>query len=1057
MQANTPVPDDYRNARPFLFPEIRDTWEIAKIELLAKRMPGGDTLEIPYLCLAESFAAVIVYAKDSLKTIIDFDQVRRWGLDVDTVFDQALEGLNEKSPGEFATFRAESSEIYESTWKDGFDAARVLFPEMLRHLPVRGEHAIFMPNNEILIVTGRDDSLGLKRCLEILEQAQKEGSPLPPLPVLLHEGLYREFRLPSDHSLFERFERLRQSYFERIYEEQSQVLKDTDSPLARDTFIARYTRLMEGGKTMSLSSITEGYRTLLPRTDLVSFTTRDSLDPVASAEWESVAALEDDGQGILEDIQIYPPRYLVQDFPTNDQLDRLGTKTGPGLRARFETGTEVLGKKCLECQHSFPRSTVICPHDGTQLSTVLVAPLSGTLLGDRYELMDEIGRGGMGVIYRAVDRLSPGAPPVAVKLLLNDATENDIIRNRFLVEARAASSLNHPNVIKVQEFNVSEDGLPYMVMEFLSGKTLDDLLEEGHLDLPETIALIIQVCDALGHAHRHNVVHRDVKPSNIVVVPDEDGQRKAIVVDFGIAKIFTQPGKTSLHLTKTGQIFGSPLYMSPEQCMGQKLDARADIYALGCVLYQCVAGQSPFDGDNMLSVIFQHINDEPERFATSDREKALESIILRALAKSPEDRFQSMTDLRRQLEHCLELITDPDREESPDSQSAQPEPGTADGADPQFLYFKELADEGMAAAQLELAVFYRDGIFVEQNRELAFDWCLKAASQEHPLAMAELASMYFFGTAIEIDYDKAYYWAIKAAAFEQPFAISLIGHMLESGKGVEKNFAEAWRWYERAADLEDIEAQKALGNFYYAGHGCDRDIGCSIKWFTRAANQGDQDAQLQLGLIAFNNDERLNEPDFETAVRWFSMAADQGNTVAMRCLSSAYDSGNGVKEDPQEALSWMQTAAELNDPEAIFWIGRWHSEGSHTLKRDRKAAFRYFRKAAELGSINAHFELAMHYLLGEGVAINYDSGLRHLNQAAEDGHRGAIYQLGLIHALGQGVPRDEKRALELITSAAKKGEPAAQYYLSEHYEQQGDETRTRFWRDQALEQGYTPD
>jgi|GEM_PF-671108 len=1014
MQASTPVPDDYRKAHPFIFPEIRDAWEIVKIELLAKKMPGGDTLEIPYLCLAESFAAVIVYARDSLKTIIDFDQVRRWGLDVDTVFNQALEELDERSPGDFAAFRADSSEIYESTWKDGFDAARVLFPEMLRKLPVRGEPAIFLPNNETLIVTGRDDSLGLKRCLEILEQAQKEGSPLPPLPVLLHEGLYREFRLPSDHSLFERFERLRQSYFERIYEEQRQVLKDTDSPLARDIFIARYTRLKEDGKSMTLSSITEGYRTMLPRTDLVSFTTRDNLDPIASAEWDRVEAIT---HGLLEDLQVYPPRYLVERFPTPEQLDQMGITR----MSSTDTRTIPIGKKCLECQSSFSRETLVCPHDGTQLSTVLVAPLSGTLLGDRYELMDEIGRGGMGVIYRAHDRLSPGAPPVAVKLLLNDATENDIIRNRFMVEARAASSLNHPNVIKVHEFNVSEEGLPYMIMEFLCGKTLDDLLEEGHLDLPETIALIIQVCDALGHAHRHNVVHRDIKPSNIVIVPDENGQRKAIVVDFGIAKVFTQPGKTSLHLTKTGQIFGSPLYMSPEQCMGQKLDARADIYALGCVLYQCVAGQSPFDGDNMLSVIFRHINDEPERFASSTREKALESVILKALAKSPQDRFQSMTDLRRQLENCLEIMLGPEMEESGEGGWAQPEPGSTDGADPQFIYFKELADEGMAAAQLELAVFHRDGIFVEQNKELAFDWCLKAASQEHPLAMAELACMYFFGTVVQNDYDKAYYWAIKAAAFEQPFAMSLIGHMLESGKGIEKNFAEAWGWYQRAAELEDIEAQKALGNFYYAGHGCDRDIEQSIKWFTRAANQGDPDAQLQVGLMIFNNDEGLDEPDFEGAIRWFSMSADQGNTAAMRCLSVAYDNGNGVNEDPREALSWMQTAAELDDPEAIFWIGRWHSEGSHSLKRDRKAAFRYFRKAAELGSVGAHFELAMHYLLGEGVAINSDSGLRHLNQAAREGHRGAIYQLGLVHAFGQGVPKDEKRGLELITDAAKKG------------------------------------
>lgn len=386
----------------------------------------------------------------------------------------------------------------------------------------------------------------------------------------------------------------------------------------------------------------------------------------------------------------------------------------------------ILKHKCSDCEESYPLETQTCPIDGRALKPVLVGSLVGTILADRYEILQEIGKGGMGVIYKARDlnAESDASNMVAVKLLLNNAQENEVLRSRFSVEARAASSLNHPNIVKMYEYSFTPEGLPFMIMQWLPGSTLDAMITDGQIDIERAIQFIIQMCEALSHAHRHDIIHRDIKPGNIMIVT-EDATEKAVLVDFGIAKIFAQPGKTSMHLTKTGQIFGSPLYMSPEQCMGQKLDARSDIYSLGCVLYECITGSTPFAADNVLGVIYQHINDQPAAFASSRKEKALESLVYKAMAKKPEERFQSMNDFSVELQKYFASIVK--------SGAYKPEPMEEKPASPdayrQFEYYKEAAERGVADAQLEVALMYLEGVHVEQSNDLAFEWCLKAASQ----------------------------------------------------------------------------------------------------------------------------------------------------------------------------------------------------------------------------------------------------------------------------------------------------------------------------------------
>lgn len=207
---------------------------------------------------------------------------------------------------------------------------------------------------------------------------------------------------------------------------------------------------------------------------------------------------------------------------------------------------------------------------------------------DRYKILSKLGHGGMGIVLKAshaqLDKL------VAIKVLNANLLTDEGSIKRFEIEAKAGSKLSHPNLISVFDYGLTEDGQPYLVMEYVEGKSLDDLLDLGVLDTSQFIKIFIQITKALQYVHNHNIIHRDLKPSNIMI-QEIDGDVYAKLLDFGVAKVLADSGMTMHNLTETGTAFGSPLYMSPEQCMGKDIDVRADIYSMGCVMYQCVAGR----------------------------------------------------------------------------------------------------------------------------------------------------------------------------------------------------------------------------------------------------------------------------------------------------------------------------------------------------------------------------------------------------------------------------------------------------------------------------------
>lgn len=273
-------------------------------------------------------------------------------------------------------------------------------------------------------------------------------------------------------------------------------------------------------------------------------------------------------------------------------------------------------------------------------------------LPEQYEVLSLIGEGGMGTVWKVRDKNLDKI--FAIKVLRPWLVEDENALRRFEQEADAASHLTHVNMAAVYNFGLGKQGAPYIVMDYLEGENLSKIIEaEGCIDVPRSIDLFIQIAEAVGHAHMKGVIHRDIKPTNIIVERNQEGIEIAKLVDFGIAKILSVDGAATKGHTRTGDVFGSPPYMSPEQCLGNQLDAYSDVYAFGCVMYETLCGKPPFSAENSIKTILKHLETDPQPIGKASVKQAipydLEYIVMRCLEKSPIDRYQSIHDLEEDL------------------------------------------------------------------------------------------------------------------------------------------------------------------------------------------------------------------------------------------------------------------------------------------------------------------------------------------------------------------------------------------------------------------------
>ena len=302
---------------------------------------------------------------------------------------------------------------------------------------------------------------------------------------------------------------------------------------------------------------------------------------------------------------------------------------------------------CSSCERTYDEGER-CPKDGTRLIRLVTQadPFVGRDLDGRYAIQERIGQGGMGAVYRGVQRSVDRQ--VAIKVVSPSMMSEPAIIKRFLREARLASRLDHPNVVQIFDFGQTPDGVFYLVMELVSGKTLEAVLdEEGALDPERTVAIAVQICAALEAAHAVPMVHRDLKPANVLI--DVRGLVK--VLDFGIAKSLA-PDTLSATMTRAGAVIGTPAYMPPELAQGREFDGRADLYSLGCMLFLALSGKLPFDADALPEIVRMHVS-EPVPPLPPSVPRSLAHVVTKLMEKEPARRYPSAAAARVALENAF--------------------------------------------------------------------------------------------------------------------------------------------------------------------------------------------------------------------------------------------------------------------------------------------------------------------------------------------------------------------------------------------------------------------
>jgi DNA-binding response OmpR family regulator/tRNA A-37 threonylcarbamoyl transferase component Bud32 len=284
-------------------------------------------------------------------------------------------------------------------------------------------------------------------------------------------------------------------------------------------------------------------------------------------------------------------------------------------------------------------------------------PMIGRILDNKYEIIKAIGSGASGRVYKGKHKSLNTI--VAVKVLAPQLSTHPELVKRFEREARAVGLLSHTNILVVYDLGQTDESQPYMVMEYLNGFSLAQLLERnGKLAIPDCIEIVSQICLGMSKAHNEGLIHRDLKPGNIMLIAQSDHSFIVKIVDFGLAKLI-RPDENE-NLTRTGSMIGTPSYMSPEQCRSEPTDHRADIYAIGCMMYEMLIGSKPFEASNMIDVYIKHAQDPPPLLVLADADdettKRLEQIVHRCLQKSRDERYQSADDLLTDLANaCTQL------------------------------------------------------------------------------------------------------------------------------------------------------------------------------------------------------------------------------------------------------------------------------------------------------------------------------------------------------------------------------------------------------------------
>jgi TPR repeat protein/tRNA A-37 threonylcarbamoyl transferase component Bud32 len=656
----------------------------------------------------------------------------------------------------------------------------------------------------------------------------------------------------------------------------------------------------------------------------------------------------------------------------------------------------------------------------------------GMVLADRYELSSVLGQGQSGMVFKArhrqLDRF------VALKLLMPESMADKSAFMRFEREAHSIGRLNHPNIVTVFDLGRWRNERPFLVMDYIEGQDLQDLVgKDGRLPIARAVRIAAQIASALSHAHKRGVIHRDLKPRNIMLLDAEDIMDFVKVVDFGIAKPFDVDQSEAL--TLEGYVVGTPLYMSPEQCSSGKVDARTDIYALGTLIYKMITGVNPISGKNLTEIMSNQINSQPLPFEEACQyvhiPRAIQSVIYKALAKDPEHRQSSMSELRKELNDAFEQEVSKRAGLEEEQHGTiviggmakfSTEPKEEVGSHSKIIdKLREKAEAGDTAAQYDLVLRLEFGQGCKPNLAEASRWLRQAAQRGMSQAQWRLGDHLLRGEGgFGVSPVEAVQWLTKSAEQGYDAAQFSLGWCYEHGLGVQVDVRRALAYYQAAAKQGNAQAkdqlkvhlghnEKTTGTYDISGFGAQERIpddpeaifamGCkmrdsgqraadkekALKLFQRAASMGHDLAQMALVEMSLKEAAR---PDLQSeAMKWLEQASTQKNQRAKLLLSACLKSGIACAKNPPRALELINTLA--ND--------------------DR--------------NVTAQAILGASMLTGDLAARNIPRGITLLRQAADAGDGLARWKLAICFRNGIGVPKDPRMLEQLFAQSAEESFP----------------------------------
>jgi TPR repeat protein/serine/threonine protein kinase len=689
----------------------------------------------------------------------------------------------------------------------------------------------------------------------------------------------------------------------------------------------------------------------------------------------------------------------------------------------------------------------------------------------RYEVRAVLGEGAFGRVYHAFDPQLHR--DVAVKVPHPGALTPGL-RERFLREARATATVHHPNVCPIHDVGTDGD-LPYLVMHFIPGGTLAGLLTRRPAPFPPASAAAVVRKLALGvaAAHAKGVLHRDLKPANVLW---DAASREVLVTDFGLARVGGEAP-----LSRTGDILGTPAYMSPEQGRGrpEEVGPLTDVYSLGVILYRLLAGAVPFQGSVMEVLAQAQFNDPaPPSAVRPGLDPAIDTICLKAMARKPADRYASANEFVGALADYLrgqptpsddggegevwqgfvEAVepgaaaaeTVPPRSTARTAAPGSPDPGSTVPPPPRAAGWREDSRETRGSRKPLLATvgvvllalvaggiwlaFFRDKPAPSPDGGVAAssdggspspphpdgpDPTSPTAKPPEPKAIVPKPPAPPPAAVTPADVQRDWDDYKRARLTTGKFTVT-------AERGPKR--LRAWK---QAAEAGSPAGMVLYGECLAQGVGVEPNAGEAVVWFRKAANLSEP---VAMELLATSYDLGVGvTADEKAAVEWYLKAADRGDPLACTTLAGCYQTGRGVAADEAAAVMWFRKAADQGYVPAVLGLARCYEAGQG-VPQDVKAAIDWFRKAADLGDIATALDLADRYETGRGVTADDKEAAGWLRKAADLGNGGAMARLGARYEAGRGVPRDAKAAAGWYRQGAERGDPSAMRCIGVCYE-----------------------